>query len=600
MWSDVKKEKVKYFLAAVISGATFAVYLSSLRNGFITNWDDADYVFDNFSIRSLNIRFFNWAFFHSYAANWHPLTWLSHAVDYALWGLNPLGHHLTNNILHAINTMIVVLAVAGLLAKVKWNAQRGPAFSGREVLVAAGVTGLLFGIHPLHVESTAWVSERKDLLCAFFFLLSIMAYERYVSALSAEEVSRNLFNKHYLFTLGFFILALLSKSMAVSLPLILLILDWYPFERIRLPKIQWTVFAEKIPFFLLSIFSSIITIMSQKTVGAMELMKSVHLKSRLLVAAKSLIAYLWKMALPLDLLPFYPYPRDVSFFSIRYIFPVLLIAGITVISFIAARKQRLWLSAWGYYVITLVPVLGIVQVGEQAMADRYTYLPSLAPFLLVGIGAAKVYERLDRMDRGKIFFKRTAVSLGAIALVVLIMLTQRQIGVWKNSFAFCNYLIEMEPSDAYFAYNDRGVIYSDLGQYDRAIEDYDRALSLKSDFAVAYNNRGWAFGMKGLYDRAMEDFAKAILLKRDYAEAYNNRGVINFGRGLLNTAIEDFSRAIAFNPQYGKAYFNRGSAYLRIGNKERALSDFQQACVLGNEDGCSTFQELRSTTINQG
>jgi hypothetical protein len=393
----VKRRKTEYRLAASVSLLTFLVYLPALLDGFVQNWDDGDYIINNPAIRSLNPNLLKWAFLRSYAANWHPLTWLSHAVDYALWGLNPLGYHLTNNILHAVNAVLVLLVTKHLLDYVRRVGRQEASLPDGQALAAAGVTALLFALHPLRVESVAWVSERKDLLCALFFLLSIRSYIFYAAGgffgagnahTDKSPKTYTYRNKHYLFSLTFFVLALLSKPMAVSLPLVLLILDWYPFRRRGFPK---AVLAEKIPFFLLSLFSSVVTMVAQSTAGAMELLAFVPLKTRLLVAAKSLVAYLWKMALPFHLAPFYPYPKEVSILSLSYLFPVFFLAGVTAGALFAAKRNRLWLAVWAFYVITLLPVLGIVQVGEQSMADRYTYLPCLAPSLLAAMGAVKLY-----------------------------------------------------------------------------------------------------------------------------------------------------------------------------------------------------------------
>ena len=266
---------IKYYLAGFVALVTFLIYLTALRNDFI-NWDDGPYVYENPHIRSLNAAFFKWAFFDFYESNWHPLTWVSHAVDYAIWGLNPLGHHLTNIILHTINAFIVVFLVIRLLEAWKerttWNGP--PSFlNERAALIAAGTTGLLFGLHPVHVESVAWVAERKDLLCALFFLLSIIAYTKYASGMDKEPVNSNkaprFFNKNYLAALGLFILALLSKPMAVSLPVVLLVLDWFPFNRIRSGRTLWAAGVEKLPFIALSLVSSIITVLAQKAGGAL-------------------------------------------------------------------------------------------------------------------------------------------------------------------------------------------------------------------------------------------------------------------------------------------------------------------------------------------
>ncbi len=246
-----KTNKVRFLFAALIAFLTFIVYLPALRNGFVY-WDDNLYVFENPDIRSLDLAFFRWAFFGFHVSNWHPLTWISHALDYALWGMNPLGHHLTSIILHAVNTALVVLLALKLLDIVREKSEEKASalfLNNRAVLIAAGVTGLLFGIHPVHVESVAWVSERKDLLCALFFLLSIMMYVNAVTRMGHGAEGKTVPMRALLSALCFFVLALLSKPMAVSLPIVLMILDWYPLNRMRSWKALWPIGIEKLPFF---------------------------------------------------------------------------------------------------------------------------------------------------------------------------------------------------------------------------------------------------------------------------------------------------------------------------------------------------------------
>ena len=465
---QMTRQPLKLYAAGAVSLITFVVYFSSLQHEFL-QWDDILHISENPHIRSLDLAFIRWAFFDFYAGNWHPLTWMSHALDYAVWGLNPLGHHLTNVILHALNTFVVVLLVVKLLEigntpppinapsvtppppapPLKIRGGRGSydpigeggvifrgSFTDKGVLIAAATTGLLFGLHPLHVESVAWVSERKDLLCALFFMLSIMAYLRYATlhfpcGIITSQPSAPFLNptrpplnvgggeggvisrggkRWYLISLLFFILALLSKPMAVTLPVVLLMLDWYPLGKIQSFKTARTAIVEKFPFMALSIISSILTVLAQQAGGAIKSIEFAPISIRVLVGVKSLIIYLWKMVLPLDLSPFYPYPREASLFSIEYFLAIVLVAGITIASVVIAKRQKLWLSAWGYYVITLLPVLGIVQVGLQSMADRYTYLPSLGPFLVIGIMASWVWARAERLGEKSQVAKVLAVG----------------------------------------------------------------------------------------------------------------------------------------------------------------------------------------------
>jgi tetratricopeptide (TPR) repeat protein len=391
--------------------------------------------------------------------------------------------------------------------------------------------------------------------------------------------------------LGLFVLALMSKPMAVTLPVVLLVLDWFPFNRIRSGKTLWAACVEKLPFLALSLASSIVTILAQKAGGTMTLTDVVPLSTRLLVAAKSIIAYLWKMLLPLDLLPFYPYPKSASLLSLEYLFPLALVVAVTTAGIMAAKKRGLLLAAWGYYVATLIPVLGIVQVGGQEMADRYTYLPSLGPFLVLGTGMAWAWGKGRALARWGLFVKRTGWVLAALAIGFLSSAAVKQIGIWKNGFTLWNYEIEKMP-DVPRAYNNRGLVYEKKGRLDEAIDDFGTAIALDPLDAAAYNNRGMVFGKTGQFDEAIKDFETAIALDPSNSRAHNNLGVIYAKTGLFNKAFEQFNKTILLSQDFATAYYNRGLLYLRTDQTEAAAADFKKSCELGNDDGCGGLRQL--------
>ncbi|HAM52735.1 MAG TPA: hypothetical protein DCP92_19325 [Nitrospiraceae bacterium] len=588
-----RKLNFKCYLAGSVSLLTFIVYLASLHNEFV-NWDDDVYILDNPHIRSINIAFFKWAFFDFYASNWHPLTWITHALDYAAWGLNPLGHHLTNIILHSLNTFVVVLLIIGLIEALKERivANEISLFHDeRTILIVGGITGILFGLHPLHVESVAWIAERKDLLCALFFLLSITAYTKYVGNLNNNVVQKPTLvfsNKHYLLSLAFFVLALLSKPMAVSLPLVLLILDRYPFKRIESLKTFQSMLAEKLPFIVFSLVSAILTVLAQKSGGAMGLTESMPFAARISVAANSLVAYLWKMILPLTLIPFYPYPRNVSPLSLANLLSIFIVTGITVICSVYAKRHKLWLSLWGYYVVTLLPVLGMVQVGRQSMADRYTYLPSLGPFLIIGLVAAWGLVKTNRLKRGKLIVKLLGTSMAIFVVVSMTYLTFKQIGIWKDSISLWSYVID-KRTDFSIAYNNRGNAFAKMGSFDKAIADYDEAIALNRSYYDAYNNRGVAFAKLDQIEKAIAEFDKAIALNPSDYRAYGNRGLAFDSMGEFDKAIADFDKAIALNQNDANSLVNRGLVHLKVRQVGLAISDFRKACDLGNNFGCNAL-----------
>jgi Tfp pilus assembly protein PilF len=624
-----RTQNVKYYLAGTVALITFIVYLPVLQNDFIRSWDDAAYIIENVHIRSLNPALFKWSFFDFYESNWHPLAWISHAADYAFWGLNPMGHHLTNIILHALNAAVAVLLVIGLLETARARAPRNglPAFlNERTILIAGGTTGLLFGLHPLHVESAAWVAERKDLLCALFFLLSVIMYTKYVSGADDEGINNRasrFFNKRYLAALGLFILALLSKPMAVTLTVVLLMLDWYPFNRIQSFKTFLSALIEKLPFIALSLISSILTILAQRAGGAIQSTEVAPAPTRLLVAARSLIAYLWKMIWPVNLVPYYPYPKNPSLLSLGYLLPIVLVIGITIACLMTVKKRKLWLSVWCYYFTTLLPVLGIVQVGGQSMADRYTYLPSLGPFLIMGLGTAWISKKINAVKSRGLIIKGFSVVTAVLVVAALSSLTVRQIGIWKNSINLWSRVIEKDPERvpmAYYyrgavfekrgqyaqaiedyaraielypsyteAYSNRGAVFEKIGQFDKAIDDYNRATALNPSYYMAYNNKGTLYGKEGLFDRALESFNQTIAINPDFADAYYNRGLTYVYMGRYGNALEDYNKAILLNQNDATFYLDRGKLYLVTGKHELAMADFRKACDLGNKDGCNAL-----------
>jgi tetratricopeptide (TPR) repeat protein len=578
-------------LAILIGTCVLLVYLPTLNLGFV-NWDDNEYVYENPRILVLNSGFIQWAFSTFQIGNWHPMTWLSLGLDRFLWGTGPMGFHATNIVLHGLNTALVTIVVFLLIAAAKKvspreGSERG--LSDRGVMMAAAVTGILFGFHPIHVESVAWISERKDVLCAFFFLAGIATYLKYVEERYAEHVGIPFFRGHssrfYFLTLGLFALALLSKPMAVTFPVVLLLLDWYCFNRISSLITFRSALSEKLPFFALCLISSILTIRAQIAVKALTSLATMPLSIRALVAAEALGAYLGKMILPMHLVPFYPYPTSGSLLPFQYLSAIALVLGISAVCAALVKKSKLWLTVWGCYVVTLLPVLGIVQVGSQSMADRYTYLPSIGPFLLLSLGVAWISERISAFQKWRLLVNLFTATVAIGMSISLIYLTVGQIAIWKDSITLWNYVIKNYPDRMIpFAYSSRGVAFEQLGQNERSIEDFDKAIAINPSFGKIYMNRGNVFKKIGQYDRAMTDYDRAIALDPSVFEAYNNRGLLFYIKGQHDRAIAEFDRAIALNPSSFEVYNNRGLIFYVKGQNDRAINDFDQAIALNPLD----------------
>lgn len=551
------------FLSAFI---TFVVYLPVLQNGFV-NWDDDVYVYGNNNIRSINFSFLKWMFSAEANPTWHPLTLLSLATDYSTWGLNPFGYHLTNLILHAFNTFFVFILTVRLIENNKTSERENR--HCKKTVTAGFVTSILFGIHPLHVESVAWISERKDVLCAFFFLLTLIAYFKYISA----DLQIKKFG-YYIGCFIFFILALMSKPMAVSLPIVLLLLDIYPLNRLRETGLK-ILLLEKLPFVLLSGLTALMAAWSQNLGGTLATFETHPIKVRLLVAVRSYIIYLVKMVFPFNLAPYYPYPDPlrISLLNSQYLGPLILL--FLIISFCVYQikcKKIFFAAVWFYYLLTLLPVIGFVQVAEHAAADRYTYLPSIGPFLLSGLGIGYLLEG----SAGK---QRTLImALIALLLGILSIETINQIAIWKDSISLWSHEIKIFPNELR-AYNNRGLAYSDRGFYEKAVEDLNRAIKIYPH-QKTYNNRAIVNYRLGHYEEAISDFTKAIEFEPKRASAYYNRGNVYCRQGNYKLALRDYSIAIELNPKYARAYYERGKAHKILGNSNEAINDYNAAVML--------------------
>ena len=568
------------FLAFII----VLIYFPVLNNGFVA-WDDDLYVYENNNIRTIDINFIKSLFTDEFNL-WHPLTIISHAIDYAIWGLNPWGHHLTSLILHALNTALFFIAIIKLI-------EYGTSASAVKhlkvfpnVLLPSITASLLFGIHPIHVESVAWISDRKDLLCTFFFLLSILSFLKYALSVNSKR------STFYTLSLFFFLLALISKPMAVSLPFVLLILDFYPLKRFSTEtgrKNIRLVIVEKVPFLFLSISSSFITLYAYYSTRGAQTIETFPLIARALLVVKAYIFYLMKMILPFNMVPLYP--KHLIFESSNLADPVSLVI-FTIITFICIvyfKKTKLLMSVWLFYIITLLPVIGIVQSGIPALADRYIYLPSLGPFLLAGAGLAFIFERYQ----GKSY---SFVIFGIILLLsgLLVKTATNQIAIWHDSLTLWSHQIKTYPDSGYKAYDNRGIAYGSLGHYHQAKKDFDRSIELSPNNAVAYSNRGNAHNSLGKYQQALVDLNKAIKLDPQYFKAYNNRGNTYFDLEDYSMAIEDYKQTIKLNSQFAPAYYNIGRVYLRLRENKESRINFNKAALLGSKEAQSYLGRINA------
>jgi tetratricopeptide (TPR) repeat protein len=539
-------------LAALAAVITFIVYLPALGNSFV-NWDDPVYFSQNPNIRSLNMEFLKWALTAVVSNNWHPLTMLSHAVDYSIFGPGPFGPHLVNNLLHSINTALVAVLTFKLVRI------RNDTEDNNYALLAAFVTATLFGTHPQHVESVAWISERKDLLSAFFYLLSLLAYLTFSLATYRRAL-------YFVLAIVFTAIALLAKPMAVTIPLAFLILDFYPLEKTEKPG---RALIEKIPFFLLAFIFVVITLKTQKEGAPFEITEAI---SNLPAIFSAYAFYIYKTVLPFGLSPLYPNPISLVFSLFK---TVTAFGGAIIITIVVIKKYRdtkLIAGVWVWFIILLLPVIGIVPIGTHGAADRYTYLPTLGLLLIFALWASSLYYRSNLGGAKKI-----SIVIIVAAIFLFSVLTINQVKVWKEPVSFWSQPIEKYSKHVPLAYINRAMAYEDISLYEDAVNDYSTSIRLRPKFAESYNNRGLLLNALKRYSEALNDFNSAIRYKKDFAYAYNNRGLAYLALNKPKLAIWDFKKAISIEPDLAEPFINLSSAYLKIGQKKLAAKAREKA-----------------------
>jgi len=550
---------------------TVVVFLPTMANGLV-NWDDLAQIRDNPHIRSLGWTSLKWMATTFTSGNWIPLTWLSHALAYQFWGLHPGLHHLANAALHAVSVFLVfLLAIEILAASRRAGPSEQPLAPNRDDLFAAATAACLFGLHPLRVESVAWLTERKDLLCAVFFLLSIREYLRYGT--SSFRSYRRLGS-----CFGFFALALLSKPMAVTLPVVLLILDAWPLGRLKGPVAR--ACKEKIPFFVLSVIIGLVAIEAQASVGAVGSLERVPVSFRVMNACHSLLFYVKQFVAPVSLVPFYPIetPGETAF-SVGYILSTVVVVAVTAACLMLWRRGRpSLLAAWTYYLVVVGPVLGLLQVGGQAAADRYTYLPMLSLALVVGVGAARL-RRLLGARVGSRLSLRLVSFLVAVWLLVLASVTVRQTKIWANSYTLWKYVTDVYPNHP-FPLDGLGAALLERGDVDQAIVHLERALELAPRYVRSYRELWYAYNRKEMHNRALETISKAIELEPKSAEAHNCLGITYAQMDRHEESGKALRKAVSLAPGNPEYLANLGVTCKALGKMDEAVSSLRRACKL--------------------
>ena len=524
------------FVIALIA-AVFLVYQPVWHAGFI--WDDDTFLVNNPLIKQSNGLYQFW--FTTKAPDFFPLTSTTLWLEWRLWGTNPLGYHLVNVLLHALSTVLIWRVLAHLRIPGAW-------------LAAA-----LFAVHPVNVESVAWITERKNTLAMLFYVTSLLFYLRF------EDTDRW---RWYGMALGSFVLALLSKTAVVPLPIVLLGLAWWQRDRVSNRDVRLTL-----PFFGVAVLLGLITVwfQSHNAIGS-EIVRADSFWSRLAGAGWAVWFYLYKALLPVNLIFVYPKWQIDATNLLSYV-PGLLVLALAVV-FLRFRRRwgKAWLFGLGYFVAMLLPVLGfrdIYFMRFSLVADHWQYFSIMGP---IGLVAAGITWASDRLKKRTVFL---VPVFSVILLLVLGVLTWRQTCNYSDAETLYTKTIDLNPT-CWMAYNNRGGLYDVLGNYRQAIEDFNRVIEIKPDHAAAYINRGFAYNGLGNYKQAIEDLNRAIEIKPGIVDAYFNRGKAYNGLGNYRQAIEDLNRAIKIKPVSADAYFSRSIAYKSLGNYGQAIEDLNR------------------------
>ncbi len=570
--------KIRYdiLVCLFLVAATIAVYWQIGNHTFV-NYDADKYVTDNQHVQAgLTSESITWAFTSTHASNWHPLTWLSHMVDCQFYGLNPKGHHLTNVLFHILNSILLFLIFRRMTGDL-W----------KSAFVAA-----LFAIHPLHVESVAWVAERKDVLSTFFWMLTMGSYVWYVEHPGTSR---------YLMVFLFFILGLMAKPMLVTLPFVLLLLDYWPLGRFKFRRSERTIrnstekshnlhlIWEKMPLLAFAAASSVVTFLVQQSGGAVRSFDVLPLTVRISNALVSYVSYLIKMIWPLNLAVLYPYYGILTWWKIAGAFFFIVLISFIVIK--TVRRYPYLTIGWLWYLGTLVPVIGLVQVGSQSMADRYTYVPLIGIFIIIAWGVSDLAARWRYRKEG-------LAAVSAILLSILTVITWFQVRHWNNSITLFTHAINVTENN-WIAHHNLGSALFEDGRTAEAINHYNEALKINPVYAEPHYNLGNVLAGQGKLDEAVSHYHEALRINPDHTEAHNNLGNALVKQKRFAEALDHYSEALRINPDFIKAHYNLGATFAEQGKAAEAIDHFTSALKI-NPDYVEAHNNLGNVLAKQG
>lgn len=542
MTTRFNKRQILFLIIAAIVAMTVLSYAPIVHNGFV-NYDDNQYVFNNPNVKGgITQRSIIWAFTNLNISYWHPLTWLSHMLDCEIYGLRPLGHHITSILIHIINSALLFL----LLSKMTGTVWR------------SGFVAAAFALHPVHVESVAWVAERKDVLSGMFWILSMLAYVHYAERPNVRR---------YAIVLLTFVMGLMSKPMMVTLPFALLLLDYWPLDRFILQQDKtsspadisiicqkaslWRLLEEKVPMFVLSAALSVITFVAQKQVGVVASLEAMPLHIRAVNSLGSYYHYIMKMLCPKALAVLYPPPTQMTTDA-----AAMAVMGVAVLLVLWGRGRRWLVMGLLWYLGTLVPVIGLVQSGFQIMADRYTYIPSIGVFIIIAWGAAEIFAKLSHP-------KHAAAAAGAAALIVMVLMTQNQVRYWRDSATLFEHAIAVTKNNYTIHYN-YGLDLLEQRKYEEALQHFKEASRICPRYLEARGNICITLLAQKKLDEAISCFSDALKERNDWPEIhmmYYNLGVAYEQKGDFAHAAINYRKALTLNPDFVLA--QQGLTYLQ-------------------------------------
>ena len=577
-------KKYTYYIVIFLIVASFISFGRIIGNDFIT-FDDDEYIAENNYIKSgINTESIKWALTSSHASNWHPLTWISHMLDWQLFGANAAGHHLVNLLLHIGSAILLFLF---------FNKTTG------SVWISAFVAAL-FALHPLRVESVAWAAERKDVLSMFFGIATLYVYALYVED---HKLSK------YFLCLALFALGLLAKPMLVTMPFVLLLIDYWPLgrwqkvlqpelltfnneielvkkrfkqskansikeQKISMPlrnraKVIRSLLWEKVPFVFLAVISSIVTIWAQSNGGLIASLEQLPLLNRMLNAIVSYVVYVIKIFWPVNLAVFYPYEQFFPLWQVFGAASIILAISIAVIYFI--KKAPFLFVGWFWYLGALVPVIGLMQVGLQSMADRYTYFPSIGIAIILAYGIAYL------LPEGKLY--KIIIMAAAIILAALTFLTWQQCGYWKNSVVLYDHVLKVTKNN-YLAHSNLGIVLAAQGRKEEAITQYLAAIKINPNYADAYYNLANLLIKQGKIEDAIDNYRQAVKINPDHFEAHCNLADAFLKQHKIDKAIEHFREAARITPPSFAAFNNLGVNLERQLKHDEAIYYYRKALLI--------------------